>query len=136
MRYCKVEFHSPKYNTKTPVLCGLFCCLLCQFPDSSPALPAELAELSFDDEDYDDNDDDDENESDGEGEDEEERVESHQSETSDDNEEGDVQNEEEDVTTATEDEEAGEDAAAVNGDRMLDLEGWFLHVDDIMLSFS
>lgn len=94
-----------------------------QFPDSSPALPAELAELSFDDEDYDDNDDDDENESDGEGEDEEERVESHQSETSDDNEEGDVQNEEEDVTTATEDEEAGEDAAAVNGDRMLDLEG-------------
>ena len=100
-----------------------------QFPESSATLPAELAELSFDEEDFDDDDDDDDDAEEGEeDEDDEERDESNRTETSDDNEEGNVQNEDEEVTTATEDEEAGEDAAAaaLNRNRMLDLEGWFL----------
>ncbi|XP_078372053.1 pericentriolar material 1 protein-like isoform X2 [Oculina patagonica] len=99
-----------------------------QFPESAPTLPAELAELSFDEEDFDDDDDDEEDE---EEEDEEERDESNRSETSDDNEGGERQNEDEEVTTATEDEDAIEDAtvaavsaaAALKRNRLLDLEG-------------
>ena len=84
--------------------------------------------MSFDDEDFDDDgdDDDDDNDGDEEGEDEEERDESNRSETSDDNEGGEVQNVEEEVTSATEDEDAGQDTAALSRNRMLDLEGWFL----------
>ena len=102
-----------------------------QFPDSSPALPAELAELSFDDEDFDDeddddDDDDDEDDDDRDGEDEEERGESNRSEPSDDNEGVDIQNEEEEVTSATEDEEAGGDSTSLIRNGMLQLDGWCL----------
>ncbi|XP_068701936.1 pericentriolar material 1 protein-like isoform X2 [Montipora foliosa] len=105
-----------------------------QFPDISPALPAELVELSFDEEDFDedddsDEDDDDDNESDNR-EVVEEREESNRSETSGTNEEDDVQNEGEAViTSGTEDEEAVANSAALNRNRMLDLEGWFLGSD-------
>ncbi|XP_022808607.1 pericentriolar material 1 protein-like isoform X2 [Stylophora pistillata] len=101
-----------------------------QFPESSPTLPAELAELSFDEDDFDedddgDDDDDDDEAEEGEEDDDEDGDESNRSETSYDNERGNVQNEDEEVSTATEDEEAGEDAAAsaaLNRNRMLDLE--------------
>lgn len=92
-----------------------------------------MAELSFDEDDFDedddgDDDDDDDEAEEGEEDDDEDGDESNRSETSYDNERGNVQNEDEEVSTATEDEEAGEDAAAsaaLHRNRMLDLEGWF-----------
>lgn len=105
-----------------------------QFPDSAPTLPAELAELSFDEDDFEDNDDEEEEDDEEDEEEEEERDESNRSETSDDNEGGDRQNEDEEVTTATEDEEAGDVdddtvavvATALKRNRLLELEGQFL----------
>ncbi|KAK2563645.1 Pericentriolar material 1 protein [Acropora cervicornis] len=97
-----------------------------QFPDASASLPAELAEISFDEEDFeteDEDEDDEDNETD-EGEGMEGREESsNKSEGSDTNDEGDVRNEAEDVTTGTEDEEAGSHCVSINRNRMLDLEG-------------
>lgn len=97
-----------------------------QFPDASASLPAELAEISFDEEDLeteDEDEDDEDNETD-EGEGLEGREESsNKSEGSDTNDEGDVRNEADDVTTGTEDEEAGSHCVSINRNRMLDLEG-------------